>query len=71
MPSCRERNRLHELIAGNREAIHITAAGWRTMLGNNITQWGRWLNKKAARWRSGRLRQLGKSSQPIEPKWAV
>jgi hypothetical protein len=28
------------------------------------------INEKAAWWRSGRLRQLGKSSQPIEAKWA-
>jgi hypothetical protein len=28
------------------------------------------LGGKAAQWRSRRLRQLGKSSQPIETKWA-
>ena len=38
-------------------------------LGKDPLAWSR-LGGKAARWRSRRLRQLGKSSQPIETKWA-
>src|SRR5215831_13378804 len=38
-------------------------------LGKNPLTWSR-LGGKAAQWRSRRLRQLGKSSQPIETKWA-
>ena len=38
-------------------------------LGTDPLTWSR-LGGKAARWRSRRLRQLGKSSQPIETKWA-
>jgi hypothetical protein len=37
--------------------------------GKDPLTWSR-LGGKAARWRSRRLRQLGKSSQPIETKWA-
>ena len=38
-------------------------------LGKDPLTWSR-PGGKAARWRSRRLRQLGKSSQPIETKWA-
>src|SRR6516165_11089247 len=38
-------------------------------IGKDPLTWSR-LGGKAARWRSRRLRQLGKSSQPSETKWA-